>query len=175
MTEVIGTQPRLYAPLEIDPRTNEIDRARIVRLRNLQRRISDRPEIFHHAFTELGIEATADKLDLRDEAVEARSASRSPKILLKEYFTKHDDLALEPDVATENAIFDSEEYRELARKSREKRSVMYRKGVMGSYVQENPEAEAASNEVRRYFMGQYIGRVLLWKEQQTSNRERSAS
>lgn len=174
MSEIIATEPKLFVGTKEEFAGDSEALARINRLISLSNSIGKYPVQYMHAFLELGEEATADTLDLHDESIETRTATGDPKKRIKEYFAKRDDKEIRPDPATEEAIFSSKEFRELSQISREKRAISVKTGAMKSEIRENPEAREASNAVRRYILGEYIGRALLFDSLQQPKKGKQA-
>ena|SRR3990167_3870874 len=169
----INMQPRLYESVPYESgQPDAYEAARIARLKTLQNRIANRPETFQAVFVSLGEDASAETLSLKDENVLTQEANRDPENLIKEYFAKRDDTALMLDDDSEDAIFTSTTFKELAKKSSEKKAILKRKGVMGSVLESDPDALEASNAVRRHIFGEYLGRAVLWHEQQQSRNSR---
>jgi hypothetical protein len=149
--------------------------ARATRLNRLQQEISRQPGIFLKAFEALGEEATADSLDIHDERINTVDLSIEPRDLIKEYFTKRDDKYVEFDSATDDAMMKNEKYKRLITASRDLRSEKIKTGVMRSETRENPLAEAARNEVRRYTFGFFLKRAVGWSQQQARTNDRLPS
>lgn len=175
MSQEISMQPRLYVGTEDEALLDEQTRAQVSRLKSLQQSIARRPETFLRAFTELDEEATADSYGIKDEEILTRTVSREPKNLIKEYFQKRDDRRVEFDDASEEAIYTNPEFKRLSDISKSKTSSSVKVGAMRTEIRANPEARKASDDVRRHIFGQYIGRVVLWKEQQQEKRHSRAS
>lgn len=170
MVDHITMQPRLYAEAEPKLADNEETQARIARLRSFQDRIARKPDVYLHAFEELGEGATDEVLDIHNDATLTRSASRSPKEHIKEYFAKRDDIELRFDEESDEAIFATKAVMEAIARSKEKRAILKRKGVMGSTLEENPAARSASNASRREIFGAYLSRVVSWDGQQAEKQ-----
>lgn len=169
-------QPRLYVGTEDETFLDEQTRAQVARLKSLQRSITQRPETFMRAFTELGEEATSDFYGIKDEEILTREVSRDPKDLIKEYFRKRDDRYVEFDEKSDEAIYGSAEFKRLSNISKSKISSSVKVGAQRTETRAHPEARKASDDVRRYIFGEYIGRAVLWKSQQEEGkRHRSAS
>jgi hypothetical protein len=163
MSEHVGMEPRLFAGDKdrLDPETL----VRVNAVISFQNSISYRPEEYATALEELGPEATADTLDLHDFTIATRDAIRDPKKKIKEFFAKRGDQVMELDKESDEAIFSTPEFKELSEISQRKTSTLIKKGVFKAEIRANPEAREASNAVRRYIVGAYIGRVVTWKAQ----------
>lgn len=174
MPENIELQPQLYTGDIRDIAAGTTEHARASRLINLQRKIADNPQVFQDAFTTLGTSATSGSHELHDEDNLTRSAVRKPEKLIEEYFTKRDDLETEFDEATDEAIYTSPEFKKLQETVNKKKSITRRVGAMKSEIVPNAEAEPARNAVRRYIFGEYLGRAVMWSEQNTQKGQRRA-
>lgn len=174
MSDVINTQPRLFAGSKEELNVDAETMARIHRLDSLQRSIERRPDLYQRIFFELGEEATTETLDIHDDAVETRTATSDPRKRIQEYFAKRDDKELQLDDESAEAIYGSEEFMRLSRISQDKRSFLRKTGVMQSELVVNPAAREASNAVRRYILGEYLGRVVLFDTQHTSKKVKQA-
>lgn len=174
MSEIIDTEPKLFADGREGFDVDGEALARINRLLSLQQSILRRPGVYKKAFLELGEDATAERLNIHDDAVETRGASSDPKHRIREYFAKRDDMELRLDEASDDAIFGTRKFRELSAASRQKKSILRKTGVMKSELVVNPEAQKASDAVRRYILGEYIGRAVLFDTQQSSKKVKRA-
>lgn len=174
MAEIISTQPRLYDGDKPDAESDSLTVAHVNRLLSLEQSIGRRPEIYAKAFADLGETATELTLGLKDDSIEVRAATSDPKTRIQEFFAKRDDRELLLDPESDRAIYGSDEFKRLADVSASKRSITLRRGAMSSEQRTNPEAQAASNAVRRYILGAYIGRVVAYSEQHSTKRTHRA-
>lgn len=174
MTASINAEPRLFADSSAGLDDDAETMARINRLRSLQDRISRRPGVYQKALLDLGTEATSLTLDIHDDEVATRDVTNDPKKSIKEYFAKRDDGEVVLDAESERAIYGAKKFKELAETSGKKRSILRKTGVMKSERIENPESREASNAVRRYILGEYIGRVVLWEAQKEPKKAKRA-
>lgn len=172
MSQEFTMQPRLLIGAEDAANFNDERRARVARLISIQNAISRHPETYLRAFTEMGEEATSETLDLHDEKMATSDAVRDPKQRIKEYFTKRDDREIDLDEESSDAIYGDPEFKRLSGISQKRISSSVRTGVMKSEKRPDPEAQRARDEVRRYLFGQYLGRAVLWKEQQHQQEKR---
>lgn len=169
MSEYISEQPRLFTGNKEDFEADSEAAARVHRLVSLEGRIFRRPEVYQKAFTDLGPEATAETLDIHADEVETRDAVVDPKKIIKEYFAKRDDQEILFDPASDDAIFGSEQFKELSAEARKKTATSMKSG-RDTVRRDHPEAREASNAVRRHILGEFIGRVVTYEAQQSSKK-----
>lgn len=174
MVDIISQQPRLYDEAIAGSTENTEALARIARLKRLQESIEENPGLFKRVFTEMGESATAKVLDIHDDATTVRDASRSPKKRIEEYFSKRDDMELQLDPESDEAVFTDPDVRQAITYANSKRSILKKKGVMASTLESNPEAQAASNTTRRLIFGKMLDRYVSFEDQKTRKPEKQA-
>lgn len=139
------------------------------RLKVFERRINQKPELFHRELEFLGELATSGTIEYRETDERQVSLTRSAKQMISEFFTQRLDLDMTFDDATESALQDDEKHAKLLENVHNERAEYVKTGIMSSTTRPNERAIPAREALRRYRLEFYIGRVLASRPQSGTN------
>lgn len=141
------------------------------RLRYFETRISESPTDFSHTLTSLGEAATANTLHLLEASTPEVSLQREPKELLLEFFKQRLDRYIEYDPATEDALENDAERKQLLSDLRTKQPRKIRENDR-IRMAPNLDGEIIRDTIRRNELAFYLQRVVGWQMQTEPNQLR---
>lgn len=134
------------------------------RLRMLERRISESPDLFRLALSNLGELATKDTIAFSERDERNVTLRRGAADMITEFFHERYDLEMSFDAKTEADLLEDETHRSLLEDARSKRMEHVKTGIMKSTSRPNEQAVPARERLRRYRLEFYIGQVLSYQQ-----------